>query len=209
MSGRLHHKPVVFAPELFAAFPGGADPAALEEAAHTTARIILTRGRASEDPEVTERLVRLADTEGIEAIAGLWAQSGADTLPGALWRLYALRDAIRRQPDRMAQLFREGSDSAHLSTVLAGVADPPGAEEVRAMADDILAGVYTGELDMALCRAAAFARTVALGQALDADRADRVSTAAGLHLTKASSRLLRTAEELEHAAVLWAAGELH
>ncbi|GAA1352104.1 hypothetical protein [Falsarthrobacter nasiphocae] len=209
MTPREHHKPVVLPPAHFSAQIGGADPAQLEEAAHATARIVLARGRANTDPELTARLVSITDTEGIEAIAGLWAGAGPDTLPGALWRLYALRDAIRRQPTRMALLFREGADSHRLSTVLAGVAQPPGAEEVKAMADEILEGVFTGEFDIALRRAAAFARTVALGQALDADRADRASERAGAALTTGSARLIRTAEELEEAADLWRAGELH
>lgn len=206
---REHHKPVKFAPEVFSSFAGGPDPASLEEAAHTTARIVLARGRANEDPEVTRRLIAIADTEGIEAIAELWAQAGADSLPGALWRLYALRDAIRRQPERLALLFREGSESAQYSTVIAGVAQPPGAAEVRAMADEILGGVYSGELDIALRRAAAFARTVALGQAWEADRIDSLSARAGQSMTIGAARLVRTAEELEEAARLSGRGELH
>jgi hypothetical protein len=211
---RQHHKPVMFSPDALATFTGGTDPAALEEAAHTTARIVLTRGRANVDPEVAERLIRIADTEGIEAISDLWSHAAPETLPGALWRLYALRDAIRRQPERMARLFREGADSAQLSTVLAGVAQPPGAAEVKAMADEILGGVYAGELDIALRRAAAFARTVAVGQAHDADRTDvslalRSASQAGTRLTLGSARLIRTAEELESAAALWHKGALH
>lgn len=43
------------------------DPAAREEAAHASARILLTRGRGR-DRELTERLVSFTDDYGIECL---------------------------------------------------------------------------------------------------------------------------------------------
>lgn len=43
---RTHHRPVLFTSEKFERHEGGMDPAAREEAAHASARILLTRGAA-------------------------------------------------------------------------------------------------------------------------------------------------------------------
>lgn len=71
--------------------PGDLAPADREEIAHTTAAVVVHRGRASEDPAVIDRLVRLVEDEGLDVVAGLWADAASNTLPGALWRLYVLR----------------------------------------------------------------------------------------------------------------------
>jgi hypothetical protein len=87
--------------------------------------------------------------------------------------------------------------------VVAGVADAPGPAEVRDVADAVLSGVYTGDLAVALERAAAFCRVLAAGAAFDADHLDVVDPAGASRLTRGAGSLLRTAEELEHAGALW------
>ena len=42
------------------------DPAVISEIAHETAAIMVRTGRASTDPEVTNRLVRLVDELGLD-----------------------------------------------------------------------------------------------------------------------------------------------
>src|ERR687889_300245 len=130
-----HHKPKPFAPIDFEPFAGGADPARVSEAAHLAAQALVRHGRDSDDPVITKRLVKLADEQGLEAIAEMWAESPARSLPGALWRLYALRAATQQHPERMAAFFKAGKESAPVSKVVAGVAEPPGADEVKTMAD--------------------------------------------------------------------------
>ena len=66
----------------------------------------MRRGRDSDDPVVTKRLVKLADEQGLEAIAEMWAESPARSLPGALWRLYALRAATIQDPERISVYFK-------------------------------------------------------------------------------------------------------
>ena len=97
---RMHHSPVKFSPEKFEAHEGGTDPARVSEAAHLAAQALVSRGRRSRDPEVHERLVRLTDEQGLDGIAEMWAEAPAVSLPGALWRLYALRAAARSVPGR-------------------------------------------------------------------------------------------------------------
>lgn len=203
-----HHKPKPFAPADFEPYVGGADPARVSEAAHLAAQALVHHGRASEDPAVTERLVALADKEGLEAIAEMWAESPARSLPGALWRLYALRAVTVQDPERMAAYFSAGRQRAQVEHVVAGVAEPPGAEELRTMADSILSGAFDGDFDVALERAAAFCRVVALGQVDHADAAEHANGAHASKLTRNSHLLVRTAEDLEAAAHAWRRQEL-
>ncbi|MBE4717902.1 hypothetical protein [Pseudarthrobacter sp. AB1] len=203
-----HHKPKPFAPIDFEPFAGGPDPARVSEAAHLAAQALVRHGRDSDDPVITERLVKLTDEQGLEAIAEMWAESPARSLPGALWRLYALRAATVQDPERISVYFRAGKDTAQVSHVVAGAAEPPGAEEMRAMADAILSGAFDGEFDVALERSAAFCRVVALGQATIADGAELANEAHASKLTRNSHQLVKTAEDLEHAANAWRLGEL-
>ncbi|RLY91711.1 hypothetical protein EAE32_10860 [Kocuria tytonicola] len=201
---RTHHSPVKFSPEKFEAHEGGTDPARVSEAAHLAAQALVSRGRRSRDPEVRERLVRLTDEQGLEGIAELWAEAPALSLPGALWRLYALRAAARTDPWRMSRWFAAGRHAAQVSHVVAGVADPPGAEEICEVADTILSGAFHGEFDVALERFAAFCRVIAVGQ-------EHTLDVAGLRTRdpwERIPRLLRTAEELEAAAEQWRRGHL-
>ena len=233
-SPRQHHSPVKFSPAMFDQREGGADPETIAQAAHSSAWAILTQGRANRDPQVTARLIEFTDHYGLEAIAEMWAECPPVSLPGALWRIYALRDTVRRDPALVSRYFTLGQDGADVPRAVAGVADPPGAEEVCRTVDRILTGAYTGEFDVALERFAAFCRVVALGQVLAADRSDaQVPRATGSHarpgaaseflpdaegaagagrrgarLTRSSRRLIGTAEELEAAAAAWRQGRL-
>ncbi|WP_426301554.1 hypothetical protein [Arthrobacter sp. R-11] len=203
-----HHKPKPFAPIDFEPFAGGADPARVSEAAHLAAQALVRRGRDSDDPKVTKRLVKLADEQGLDAIAEMWAESPARSLPGALWRLYALRAATMQNSERISVYFKAGRDTAQVSHVVAGAAEPPGADEMKQMADAILSGAFDGDFDVALERSAAFCRVVALGQATIADSAEHASESHASKLTRSSHQLVKTAEDLEHAANAWRLGEL-
>jgi hypothetical protein len=188
--------------------PGDLDPALRSEMAHTTANVIVHQGRATEDPEIVGRLVRLVEAEGLDTIAGMWADSPATTLPGALWRLYVLREWVRRDPHTIAERYRMGVARGEVHDVVAGVASPPGPTEVSAVVDAVLSGVFAGDLAVALERGAAFCRVLAIGAALDADFVeDRDSDRAG-RMTRGASGLVRAAEELETAAGLWRSDRL-
>ncbi|MHA7240729.1 hypothetical protein [Arthrobacter sp. TMS1-12-1] len=202
------HKPKPFAPADFEVFAGGIDPSRVSEAAHMAAHALVHHGRDSEDPDVTRRLVELADQQGLDAIAEMWAESPPRSLPGALWRLYALRAATQQNPARMAAYFASGKEAAQVSKVVAGVAEPPGALEMATMADTILSGAFEGEFDVALERFAAFCRVVALGQANHADDAEAGNGSRATRLTRNSNQLIKTAEDLEHAAASWRRGDL-
>ena len=187
---------------------GDIDPAVRSELAHTTAGALVHQARASDDPQVVERLVRLVEAEGLDVVAGMWADSPPDTLPGALWRLYVIREWVRRDPQTLAERYRMGVAAAPVHVVVAGVAEVPGPAELRQVVDAVLSGVYAGDLAVALERGAAFCRVLATGAAFDADYVEDRDAEAALRMTRGAGSLLRTAEELEQAAALWRADRL-
>jgi hypothetical protein len=188
------------------AIAGSPDPAQVAEAAHATAAAIVETGRSSADPQTTARLVRLVDEHGIDTIADLWAGRPARSLPGALWRMYVLREWVRRDPVGASLDYRAGHGVAQVPHVVAGVAEPPGPDEMQQLVDAVLTGVYAGELDVALERGAAFCRVVAAGRALRAD--DDPDDVSANVLTRRAASLQQTAEDLEHAARSWRAHAL-
>ncbi|WP_432547441.1 hypothetical protein [Kineococcus sp. SYSU DK004] len=208
-AARRHHRPAMPGDDALVALAGGVDPSALQEAAHAAASALVHGARSAQDAEVTRRVVTLAQDEGLEVIADLWADAPADSLAGALWRLYALRTWVQRAPVAVSRQYAEGRRFAPVLEVVAGVADPPGPEEVVAVVDAVLTGVSRGDFAVTLERAAAFCRLVAVGRAHHADdpRFGGAPGPAG-ELTRSAGRLVRTAEQLETAAQRWRAGEL-
>jgi len=206
---RRPRRPSMLDPRDADELPGGADPAQRSEIAHMTAAAIVHDGRrGGDDPELVERLVRLVEAEGLDVVAAMWSDSPAGTLPGALWRLYVLREWVRRDPQTLAERYRLGVAAAPVHDVVAGVASPPGPAELRDVADAVLSGVYAGDLAVALERGAAFCRVLATGAAFDADYLDATDASAAARLTRGAASLVRTAEELEQAGALWRADRL-
>jgi hypothetical protein len=188
---RDHHRPMTPGDAYFASLEGGSDPALVSEAADRAATLLVRGARSSGDSETARRVLHLAETEGLETLADLWSGAPADSLAGCLWRLYLLRAWVHGMPAEVAAQFDSGRATAQVARVVAGVADPPGPDQVIAMIDAVLSGIATGDFADVLLRAAAFARVVAVGRA---------------HLgAPEHSRMLLLSEQLEAAAHL----ELH
>ena len=143
----------------------GVDPAELREAADRAATLLVRGARDSGDDAVAERLLHLADTEGIETIAEVWSASPGDSLAGCLWRLFLLRSWVYADPAAVAHQFEAGRVAAPVARVVAGVAEPPGPDELKSMIDQVLRGIAQGDFADVLFRASAFARVVATGRA--------------------------------------------
>lgn len=185
-------------PASLEAIGGHTDPIAQLQAAHETAAVLVRAGRAADDPAVVGRLVALVDEIGLPTLADLWADRPARSLPGALWRLYVLREWMRTHPAEAARDYHWGVPHAEPHHVVAGV-DPPGPDEVRAVADSILRGAFTGDFAVALERAASFCYVVVAG------RAHRTE---GVRAALDAARLRDLADDLVAAARLWRAGKL-
>jgi len=188
---RPHHRPLAPGNRFFEAVSTGVDPAELREAADRAATLLVRGARESDDSEVAERLLHLADTQGIETIAEVWSGSPGDSLAGCLWRLYLLRSWVYADPVGVARQFDAGRTAAPVARVVAGVAEPPGPEALKAMVDQVLRGIAQGDFADVLFRAAAFARVVATGRAGLAAATDQEVT-----------RMLLLAEQLEAAGHL-------
>lgn len=193
---RPFHRPMQPGDAFFDHQESGVDPLALREAADRAATLIVRGARESEDDHVADRLLALARTEGLETLAELWAGASPESLAGCLWRLFALREWVYADPRGAADQFAAGRASAEFARVVAGVADPPGPDELREMVDQVLRGIAERDLADVLVRAAAFARVIATGRAsLPVPHEDVV-------------RMLSVAEQLERGAALERRGEL-
>ncbi|GGD05647.1 hypothetical protein GCM10007231_00550 [Nocardioides daphniae] len=175
----------------------GSDPAQVREAGELAATMLVRGVRREGDEVLIDRVVRLAETEGLEVLADIWSGSPSDSLAGTLWRLYLLTTWVKGNPRRVAEEFRAGRGTAQAAGVVAGVADPPGPEQVLVMVDEVLHGIVRGDFVDVLHRTAAFAHVVATGRA---------------HLGHASHdetvRMLQLAEQLEAASRLESRGAL-
>ncbi len=190
-TGRAHHRPATRSGVFFDAVLGGHDPALVSEAAERAAVLLVRGARDHTDSDVADRLVHLADTEGIEAIAEVWSGAPPDSLAGCLWRLYLLRSWVHADPTGVARQFEAGRGAAPVARVVAGVADPPGPAERRALIDTVLRGIAESDFADVLFRAAAFARVVATGRAALAEGPGTTD--------KDVRRMLGLAEQLEAA----------
>lgn len=166
-----HHKPVRMSPWRLEASESEEDaiwrlhPERALAVAHDTAHLLLRRTPDSVDSTNTlERLNQFVEAEGIETLAELWAGAEPVSLPGALFRLYQIRDAITKRPDVIGDVVQRGLDSLHtIDPVVVGAQEPVTAGEVTAIIDRVLRGGFSGELGPALERAAALARVIAAG----------------------------------------------
>ena len=205
----LPRRPARYGPDALEAHGGTLPgPAEITEVAHQTAAILVGTGRAAHDPAVTSRLVTIVDDLGLSTVADLWSARPARSLPGALWRLYALREWVRRSPEQASREYAAGIRFTDVAHAVAGIPEPPRPEEMQRVADQILAGVFEGDLEVALERAAAFCSVVAAGRAELAHDTDAVDPGAASDLTRSGAAMLTTGDDLRACARLWRLGEL-
>jgi hypothetical protein len=195
------HRPALFADltEMIDA-AGGTSPSSRAEIAAATAAVVVQAGRSPGDGA---RFVGLADRVGLDTLAALWRDADPVSLPGSLWALYLLRQWCHSESDEVTRLWRAGEPLAPAEAVVAGVADYADVAAVRQVADAVLAGVYQGDLAVALERAASFFRVVAAGRRSLGGR-DEVLGEVNL-----AERNDRAATALSVAAGRWRAGTLH
>lgn len=181
------------------------DPAEVHAIAHHTARVLLERGSDGASRELVDRLVSFADSHGLDTLAELWSTASPASLPGALWRLYLIRSVVQHNLEDVKTLFERGmEDLGTIDTVVAGAPDPLSAEGLARLVDDIVRGVFVGELAEALLRASAVARAVSAGAISMAWAHDEHAS----YFTTRSLNWSVIADELAHAATLSRASTL-
>jgi hypothetical protein len=188
----------------FETLPGEDDPAVRSEAADRCAMLLVRGAHDTDDNAVVARVVTLADSEGLETLADLWASSPADSLAGCLWRLYLLRAWVYADPAAAAREFDAGRQHTPVHEAVAGVVEPPGPDEVRQLVDLVLRGVVQGDFADTLYRAAAFARVAAAGRA----HIGASNAATPYESDLSAAKLLTMSEQLERAAKLETQGDL-
>ena len=218
---RQFHRPARLDPEAAESIEGAVDTAAASELAHQAAQALVGGGApVGDEPDAAGApgdsgewitrpgVVAAVADHGVDAVAELWADSPAATLPGSLWRLFLVREWIRRDPAPIARRYAtvidlSAADDSALSRFEAARAEArpaPSPDDLRAVLDRVLAGglADTAALAPVLLVVAGFLRALAAGSnpvwiADDADElADRV--------TRRDSALLATADELTEAA---------
>lgn len=232
---RQFHRPARLDPEAAESIEGTADTAASSELAHRTAQALLggypseggepgdgqapgsplgncAAGEASEEPgEWLARpdVVAAVASHGVDAVAELWADSPATTLPGALWRLFLVREWLRRDPALIARRYAVVVDLtgagpealARLEAALVEARPAPAPEQVRADLDRVLDGAEeTGAPGLAplLAATADFLRALAAGS--DPVWIEEDADELAHRVTRRPRALPATADELDEAA---------
>lgn len=177
--------------------------------AQETSWALLNRVRRVADSDVVDRVVALAQGDGLNDIAELWSSSSPHSLAGQLWRIYLLRRVVAHDPEGASDLFRAGQmRTPTIDPVVAGVAEPIGPESIAELCDTILRGVFAGDLAIALERAASYCRIMAQGAAALADGRDAFSDEHASELTTRALRYSTLAQELHAGARRWRDGTL-
>ena len=131
MTDRLPpRRPAFVGPASMEAHGGTVDPVQEIEVAHETARLLVAAGRGAADPETTARFVGLVQELGLTTVADLWSHRPARSLPGALWRLYALREWVRSDGPQASAEYHAGMTFTAVDHVVAGTPSSAGSSPV-------------------------------------------------------------------------------
>ena len=127
---RQFHRPARLDPEAAEQIEGSTDTAVASELAHRAAQALIGGfpGTETEDDPITRSgIVAAVATNGIDDIAELWADSPATTLPGTLWRLFLVREWIRRDPELVARRYAILIDLTEADDAMNAALSPPSA----------------------------------------------------------------------------------
>lgn len=207
-------RPAQMDPAMLAQIEGGTDPQIVNEISHTSAAVLLNRVHKTQSPEIVERVLNLVENEGIEVIADLWSQAQPDSLPGMLFRLYLLRESLRKQREAYAEYWNLGEPSTTSASAITGIDEAPTGEDIARLADSILSGAFTGDFAVALYRASAFTAIISRGMRTYAkklsqnaqDSSSRAQKIANVLHTCANMHALSL--DFASGAKLWQAGKL-
>lgn len=209
MAPERPQRPLQLPIEAFDTLIGADDPAAVQRVAHDTAQALLHRVRQADDPHIVSRLVHYTAEHGIGDIAEMWARGSAHSLPGALWRLYLVHEAVSRDALGASYLYRRGLEvDRSPNSAIAGAVEPTGPAEVRELTDRILRGAFEGDFADALDRASAFCAVMSQGAAAVAAGDEQRNSERARVATVRGARYLTLSKELSASARLWRAGRL-
>lgn len=209
---RQFHRPARLDPEVAEAIEGGEDPAVASELAHRTAQALVggfPEPDGAPEPITREGVVAVVAAHGVDTVAELWADSPATTLPGALWRLFLVREWLRRDPVLIARRYAVVVDLTgagpealdRLEAALVEARPAPAPEQLRAALDRVLDGAEeAGAPGLAplLAATADFLRALAAGS--DPVWIEEDTDELAHRVTRRPRALPATADELDEAA---------
>lgn len=206
---REYQKPILQPSASFDWIVGSDDPGAAHRLAAETSWALLDRVQRVADPQIVDRVIEVASGDGIHDIAELWSRESTHTLAGVLWRLYLLRRIVEADAPGSADLFTRGSERiGTIDPIVAGADEPVSPASIAKLCDEILRGVFTGDLGDALDRAAAYARVMANGAAALADDRDPHDSGHATELTRRALAYASIARELDSGSRRWRDGTL-
>lgn len=152
---RQFHRPARLEPETAESLLVTEDTAVASQLAHHTAQLLL--GVPDDGDRLTrDGVLAAVARHGVDDVAEMWASSPATTLPGVLWRLFLVREWIRRDPALIERRYATTVDltaggtrqpdaaaTARLEAALAQGRAVPDPEQVRAQIDTLLQGRLT------------------------------------------------------------------
>lgn len=229
-----HHiprRPAMLAPQQAESIVGDSDPSVSSELAHSSAWALMGLPDAEYPREATVRIRELIAAEGIDAVAELWERSPEFTLPGALWRSYLFAEWLRCEPQQVSRRYQQGLSAYEAAAAEkgaeSGVSLPgslpgsvtPQAENLPSEAftpqavehaiSQLFAGEYSEDtMDTVFSQAAVLMRILATGDAAASVWISQPTDPLAYPVSTRAHALVRTAQELEKAALYAQAGEL-
>lgn len=198
------HRPVWRGGSFFEQYFGAQDPQEMFAFAHESAEALLARVRDQKQHDIVEALVSYMDIHGVDDIASLWGQADSISLPGLLWRMYLVRGAICENPDESRLWFERGLSVCDTSApVIVGIDQPVSAERIVRFANEMLRGVFAGDIADAVYRASSFCHISSLGCANFFHDAPEHESALRAKWQTRSERFARLAQELEACERMW------
>lgn len=181
--------------------------------AHDTASAILRNNPDSAEEETFRQgVLRVVAQEGPDLVSELWDKAPADSLPGVLWRLYLLREWMRREPAQVEEFWQCWTDRSNTLPaelqLQATNLSPLNPTEIYGKIDDLLLGHITQELNVLLAQVVDFLRALALTRAQQAAWIKDDKHALAFAVTRRAAAIWKTAKELEEALTLALQGRI-
>ncbi|MDO4259138.1 MAG: hypothetical protein Q4C87_06395 [Actinomycetaceae bacterium] len=200
-SYRTPRRPAMLSAQAADAIIGDDDPAEGSVIAHTSAWALFGVGDEEFGADAVIRLRETIRNEGVDVVAHMWSRSPEFTLPGALWRLWLLSEWYRQHSHIVMRRFEEGMAAPRVPGLEPPIqCDPPTVVIERIFA--LLAGECTeDDLPEILAGAARLMRVLAAGESMGATWIADPNDPLAFPVTLRGRALLRTAEELDRAAM--------
>lgn len=181
--------------------------------AHDTAAALLHSNPGNvEEENFRQGVLRVLAQEGPDLVSELWDKAPADSLPGVLWRLYLLREWMRREPRQVEEFWECWSVPSDLLqqklSALPHMLQPLEPTDIYGKIDDLLLGNISTDLADLLAEVVVFLQALALTRAQQASWIKDDKHALAFTITRRAAAIWKTAEEIHVARNLALQGRI-